>query len=52
MLQAANLSISTSTRDLHWNLPDGRPVESALPNALVDPNEEERARLQRFFWLP
>ena len=40
------------TGDLHWNLPGGRPVVSALPSALVDPNEEEQARVQRFFRLP
>ena len=41
-----------STGDLHRNLPDGRPVASALPSALVDPNEGEKARVQRFFRLP
>lgn len=40
------------TGDLHWELPDGRPVLSALPGALVDPDEEEIARLERFFRLP
>ena len=40
------------TGDLRWKLPDGRPVLSALPDALVDPNEGEKARLERFFRLP
>ena len=41
-----------STGDLHWSLPDGRPMASVLPSAFVDPNEEEKARVRRFFRLP
>lgn len=41
----------TSTGALHWKFL-GNTIVSALPSALVDPNEEEKARLQRFFRLP
>ena len=40
------------TGDLHWTLPDGSPHVSALPRALVAPNEEEKGRLGRFFRHP
>lgn len=41
-----------STGDLYWKLPSGASVASALPAALVTPDEEEKARLKRFFRLP
>jgi hypothetical protein len=40
------------TGDLHWQLENGQNCVSALPRAVVDPDEDERARLERFFRLP
>lgn len=49
---AAFQHFDAETGDLHSVLGDGQPVVSALPGALVDPNEQERSRLTRFFRLP
>lgn len=38
--------------DIHWNLPDGSPIVTALPSVFFNPNEEEKMRVQRFFRLP
>ena len=38
--------------DLHWTLPDGKQVVSALPSSIISPHESERQRLARFFNLP
>lgn len=40
------------TGDLHWQLQQRKNYVSALPKAIVDPDEEEKARLDRFFKLP
>ena len=37
--------------DLHWNLPEGGRGFTALPRIFVNPNEEEKVRVQRFFRL-
>jgi hypothetical protein len=38
--------------DLHWQLENRQNYVSALPKSIVNPNEEERARLERFYKLP
>ena len=38
--------------NLHWTLPDGKPVVSTLPSSIILPDESERQRLARFFNLP
>lgn len=40
------------TGDLHWQLENGKNCVSALPKAIVDPDEVQMARLVRFFTLP
>lgn len=42
----------TSTGKLHWDLPHRIPIVTTLPSVFVNPNEEEKARVQRFFRLP
>lgn len=39
------------TGDLHWEIADKQKCVSALPGAIVDPDQEESARLERFFQL-
>lgn len=38
--------------DIHWQLENGQNCVSALPKAIFDPDEDEKARLLRFFRLP
>jgi len=40
------------TGDLHWQLENGQNCVSALPGPIVNPDEAEKARLERFFRLP
>jgi hypothetical protein len=40
------------TGDLHWQLENGQNIVSALPKAIVKPDENETSRLERFFRLP
>jgi hypothetical protein len=40
------------TGDIHWQLENGQNYVAALPKAIVDPDEDEKVRLQRFFRLP
>jgi len=40
------------TGDLHWQLKNGKNCVSALPEAIVDPDEMQKAQLVRFFKLP
>ena len=44
--------VDEETGDLLWQLENGQNYVSALPKAIVDPDEEEKARLERFFRLP
>lgn len=44
--------VDEETWDLHWQLENGQNIVSALPKAIVAPDESERVRLERFFGLP
>ncbi len=44
--------VDDETGGLHWQSQEGQNHVLALPKALVDPNEDERARLERFLKLP
>ncbi|KAM0804980.1 heterokaryon incompatibility protein-domain-containing protein [Usnea florida] len=41
----------STTGGLHWGI-WGLPIVSTLPSIFVNPNEEEKVRVQRFFRLP
>lgn len=40
------------TGNIHWQLENGQKYVSELSKAIADPDEEEKARLDRFFKLP
>lgn len=40
------------TGDIHWQLENGQKYVSALPGAIGNPDEGEKARLERFCRLP
>ena len=44
--------LNSEDGNLHWTLPEGKPVVSTLPSSIILPHESERQRLARFFNLP
>jgi len=38
--------------DIYWQLENKQNYVSTLPRAIIDPDEDEKARFERFFRLP